>query len=262
MNLSIEKKHELYEKSVQSVDTEVEFLAENYKRFFKKEPISLREDFSGTSALCAEWIKNGDNRTAIGIDIDESPMKYGWDRHFSKLTEEQKKRFEFVCSDVKTIKERKSDITVAFNFSYMIFKKRKELLDYFKSVYDSLNEEGVFFIDLLGGPEVQEVLEEETEYDNHSYFWDCDSFNPINNDVKFAIHFKVDGRKYQNVFTYDWRLWSLPELRDILEEAGFSKTYAYWEEDDDESDEGSGDFYITEEAENCESWVTYIAALK
>ena len=54
----------------------------------------------------------------------------------------------------------------------------------------------------------------------------------------------------------------MSELRDLLEEAGFSKTIAYWEGDDEEDESGNGEFYATEEAENCEAWVTYVAALK
>ena len=50
-------KHILYEKSVQTPDSDVQFM----KRVFKAErgrlPQVLREDFCGTAALCCEWIK-------------------------------------------------------------------------------------------------------------------------------------------------------------------------------------------------------------
>ncbi len=36
------------------------------------------------------------------------------------------------------------DITVAFNFSYFIFKKRKDLVTYFRSVRKSLSPDGLF----------------------------------------------------------------------------------------------------------------------
>ena len=55
-------------------------------------------------------------------------------------------------------------------------------------------------------------------------------------------------------------MWGFAELRELLLEAGFKSTKAYWEEDDDEG-EGSGEFYATETAENCDAWVGYIAAL-
>ena len=55
-------------------------------------------------------------------------------------------------------------------------------------------------------------------------------------------------------------MWSVVEIREILEEAGFSKTVAYWEGTDEDGD-GDGNFYQSEEEENCESWVTYVAAI-
>ena len=100
------------------------------------------------------------------------------------------------------------------------------------------------------------------EHDHWKYYWECMKFNPINNHCTFAIHFKRDReKKRKEVFVYDWRMWTMSELRDILIEAGFSKTVAYWEGDDDEGG-GNGEFYPSEEEENCNAWVTYIAAIK
>ena len=65
----------------------------------------------------------------------------------------------------------------------------------------------------------------------------------------------------KDVFVYNWRMWGMMELRDLLLEAGFSKTIGYWEGEDDDGG-GDGDFFATDEAEQCEAWVTYIAALK
>ncbi len=47
-----------------------------------------------------------------------------------------------------------------------------------------------------------------------------------------------------------------------MEEAGFSKTVGYWEGEDEEDGSGDGEFFATDEAENCDAWVTYIAATK
>jgi len=68
-------------------------------------------------------------------------------------------------------------------------------------------------------------------------------------------------------FTYDWRLWSLPEIKELLEEAGYSKVRIYWEEfeedeDDDELMEGTGEFFEAFDVENQESWQVYIVAEK
>jgi hypothetical protein len=55
-------------------------------------------------------------------------------------------------------------------------------------------------------------------------------------------------------------MWGIAELREIMEDAGFSKTIAFWEGEDGDGG-GDGIFYETNKAENCESWVTYICAL-
>jgi hypothetical protein len=255
-------RHKLYEKSVQNPEHEVEFLAKEFKRLRKREAGLMREDFGGTGFLSCTWVMDNPNHSAIAVDLDPDPVEWGKERHFTKLNEEQQTRMSWILENVLTVKAPKADIICAFNFSYFIFKQRKQLLEYFKKVREGLNKDGVFFLDLFGGPESQTVMVEETEHKNFSYFWDCKSFNPITNECLFAIHFKdKDGKKHKDAFVYDWRMWSLAELRDILEDAGFSKTIAYWEGDDDEDDSGNGEFYPSEKEENCESWVTYIAAL-
>ena len=86
--------------------------------------------------------------------------------------------------------------------------------------------------------EVDVELEEEREIsDDLTYLWEQETYNPINHETLCHISFDFsDGSSMTRAFTYDWRLWSIPELREILEEAGFSRTAVYWEEVDDEGD--------------------------
>ncbi|MBF0301241.1 MAG: class I SAM-dependent methyltransferase, partial [Oligoflexia bacterium] len=99
-------------------------------------------------------------------------------------------------------------------------------------------------------------------HDDFIYHWDCDKFNPITNEGLYKIHYtkSKENKKYENVFVYDWRLWSIAELKEILIEAGFSKVYCYWE-GDDENGGGDGNFVITDIGENCDSWNCYLLAL-
>ncbi len=64
----------------------------------------------------------------------------------------------------------------------------------------------------------------------------------------------------KKAFTYDWRLWSIPEVRECLLEAGFSKVEIWWDPvEDDEKD----DYYrVSEEEENQEGWLVYIVGIK
>lgn len=255
-------KYEYYEKSVQNPSNEVEFFNEKFKEIRKRKPHNLREDFCGTGAITCEWVKQGEDHHAWGIDLDPEPIGYGKDHHFAKLSSKEQSRVRYIEGNVLTASTPKVDIAFAFNFSYYIFKERKQLIDYFSKVREALVDDGVFFIDLFGGPDSQTLMTDVIEHDGFKYYWECQEFNPLNNHCRFAIHFKRKGeKKRKNVFVYNWRMWVMAELKEILLDAGFTKCISYWEGEDDDGD-GDGQFFQTEEAENCDAWVTYIAAVK
>ena len=256
-------KHWYYEKSVQNPSNEVEFFNEKFTELKGKAPLTLREDFCGTAAISCEWVKQSTKHKAWGVDLDPCPVDYGKEFHYGPLTKPEQSRMTYLLDNVLSVKTPKVDVCFAFNFSYFIFKERKLLLEYFKIARETLNDDGVFFIDLFGGPDSQTLMVDEMKHAHWNYLWECQEFNPINNHCKFAIHFKRRGEpKRENVFIYEWRMWVMSELRDLLDEAGFSKTVAYWEGEDEEEEAGDGEFFATEDAENCDAWVTYIAALK
>ena len=77
------------------------------------------------------------------------------------------------------------------------------------------------------------------------------------------IHFeKPSGKRMKRAFAYDWRLWTILELREGLSEVGFVTTEVYWEGVDEESGEGDGIFTLEENAENTESWIAYVVGVK
>jgi len=259
--LSLVEKHRLYEASVQCPDNDIAFVNKEFTEQFHRPPLSMREDFGGTAALACKWVTQSPAHTAYAIDLDPEPMNYGKETHYAQLTNEQRERMRYVLGNVLSPYEFKTDLIVAFNFSYYIFKKRRELLEYFTRVRDGLNDQGAFFIDLFGGTEARKELVERQDHPNHSYYWDCESYNPLTEECLYKIHFKKDGKKYTDVFTYDWRLWGAMELREVLEDAGFSQVVTYWEGTDADGS-GDGKFYRSMKEENCESWVTYIMAVK
>ena len=76
------------------------------------------------------------------------------------------------------------------------------------------------------------------------------------------IHFKFpDGSKIKQAFSYSWRLWTAPELRDVLLEAGFRKVTVYWE-GEDEDGEGNGEFAPSDMGAADLAWIAYIVAEK
>jgi len=64
----------------------------------------------------------------------------------------------------------------------------------------------------------------------------------------------------KNAFVYDWRVWTLPELTEMLSEAGFNPT-VYWE-GTDKNNEGNGIFTPATQGEADAGWVVYIVAQK
>jgi hypothetical protein len=76
------------------------------------------------------------------------------------------------------------------------------------------------------------------------------------------IHFEFpDGSRMRRAFRYEWRLWSLPELRDLLAEAGFSASEVYWEGVDNKTGEGNDIFTHRENADDDPAWVAYLIAI-
>lgn len=258
-------KYELYQRAVQSADQDVDFLFETYKSLRGREPEHLREDFCGTCLLSATWVKLGDKFTAESYDIDREPLAWGKEHNILPLGPDAASRVSLYLEDARAPSRRAPDVRCAQNFSYWIFKTRTEMLDYFKGVQADLAHDGVFIVDLHGGPESHQELEEETEMDDESfiYVWDQDSINPITGEARLHIHFKFpDGTQMTDAFTYDWRLWGLAELRDIFIEAGFSSCDCYWEGTDEDGESGDGVFTKSEEGEACLSYVAYLVAQK
>jgi SAM-dependent methyltransferase len=254
--------HDLYEKSVQNVEHEVEFLQSTFEQIRGRKAKLLREDFCGTASVCCQWVKQGEKSQAIGVDIDPAVLEWGRQNRLAKLATVDQARVSLIEADVMTAETPAADILAAFNFSYFIFKTRDELRAYFKQAYDSLKDDGVFFCDLFGGPEAQEETKEKTKHKRFTYIWHQAEFHPVTNFIRCHIHFKFkDGSKIKNAFTYEWRLWSAPEIREVLAEAGFRKSTLYWE-GEDEDGEGNGEFAPDEKGEADLAWIAYIVAEK
>ena len=89
------------------------------------------------------------------------------------------------------------------------------------------------------------------------YVWHQRSFDPITHNAQYSIHFQLsDGEWKKDAFTYDWRLWTIPEVRECMKEAGFKNTCVYWETS--HKGEGTGEYIRTESGDNAFAWVAYI----
>jgi len=252
--------YELYEESVQSVDTEVEFLHDTFRALRGRAALSFREDFCGTASACCEWVRVTPKGFAIGVDNDPKVLRWGRKNRIARLPERDRARVKLLGNDVRTVRCERVDVIGAFNFSYFLFETREELRHYFARCRDGLKNDGILFLDAFGGPDSVIVQKEKTKCDGFTYVWDQARFEPVTNHITCHIHFKFpDGSKIKKAFTYEWRMWSLPEIRELLLEAGFETARVYWEGGDDDG-EGNGEFTESATGEDDAAWVSYIVA--
>lgn len=251
-------KYAYYRRAVQSPDVDCAFVSHTYKQLRGSRPRVLREDFCGTFSVCCEWVKRNPANRAIGVDLDPEPLDYGREHYLNCLAPGQKKRVGVYRGSVMTVRAPKSDVTVALNFSYYLFKSRLLLRSYFSRARAGLKSRGVLIVDAFGGPSCHEPQEEKKRIGNFHYYWDQETYNPITHEANFSIHFKRPGeRKRERVFRYDWRMWSIPEIREAMMEAGFKKTHVYWE-GTTRSGAGNGVFRRSETGDESDAWVVYI----
>lgn len=248
-------RHDLYQRSVQAAEVEVEFVDTAFRKHRKRKPYSMREDFCGTALLSGAWVASHKKRTATGVDIDAAVLAWGTEHNLAPLNEPGN-RLTLLEQDVRVASDIKFDAINAFNFSYWVFKTRDELRSYFQSVSESLESDGVFFVDLYGGWEAHHALRTKRNIKNGvKYVWDQGEPNPITHDVVNHIHFEFkDGSRLKNAFSYEWRFWSLAEVKELLLEAGFSGVKIYWQID--------GEYKLLDTCENQPLWLAYLVALK
>lgn len=259
-------RHQLYELAVQCPEAEIDFVDSTYKALRGRTARLLREDFCGTANVCCEWVRRGNKRQAIGVDLDAEVLQWGRDHNVARLSEAQRARLTLHEANVLTVNTAKPDIISAMNFSYWLLKEREQLLKYFKRVRKALADDGILFLDSFGGYDSFREIEEEREVDDgndgFTYIWEQEWFNPINHHVHCNIHFAFpDGSRMDNAFSYEWRLWTLPEIRDLLSEAGFSNVTVYWQ-GWDKHGEADGDFQPATTGEADAGWICYITAEK
>lgn len=257
--------YNLYEKSVQSPQTHIDWVVSIYHSLRGRYPFHLREDFCGTFQLSCSWVKRNRRNTAIGLDLDTEPLSYGKRKHLPKLTAEQRRRVRVLRQNAISVTSPKADVILVGNFSFFTIKDRKTLVRYFEAARKSLRGQGIFMMEMAGGPGmIEQIVEKRTirisRRSKFQYQWDQKSFDPITHDANYSIHFTFpNGKKLRDAFVYDWRLWTIPEVRDALAEAGFKRTVVFWETT--YKDEGTGEFLAMEKGDNAYSWIAYVVGL-
>ena len=241
---------------------EIGFLDKVFKAHTGRRPLHLREDFCGTALLCSKWAKSHPERTAIGLDLDWPTLDWGRTHNLSAIGDAAE-RVTLLEQDVLVPTRRKVEVIGAYNYSYQVFQERELLRQYFRSAHRSLTSDGLFVLDAIGGSEATSARTERRRVDGGwTYIWEQESYDAVNCHFVCHISFEFrDGTALRRAFTYDWRHYSLPELRDILLDAGFAGVDAYWEGTNKDGD-GLGTFHRVKRAENDPVWNAYLVARK
>lgn len=230
-------RHDCYELCVQSPRHLVVFLQSLHPG-----AIILREDFCGTGALAIRWVqeglRTGDNRRALAIDMDPDPIAKGCARAASIGITDQ---VQWRCEDaLQSGPAEPADIIFVGNFSIGYIHDRRTLVRYFKASLQRLKlgnhgfGGGILVCDTYGGATAYQLGGFERKHPSRGreiirYQWLHEKADPLTGMVENSISFRIelDGEIIEELpraFTYRWRLWSIPELRDAMLDAGFSST--------------------------------------
>lgn len=186
-------------------------------------PRLLREDFAGSGALSRGWVRTIPGGRAIAVDRDPEPLR--------KLKG---------CRGVRAVRAdvvscgATADVIAATNFPVMYWHERRDLVRYLRLCRSRLRPGGVLAFDLYCGESAfvrqsQSVRLRAPDGSRVEYTWEQRLANPITQRVFNVIHFSVTparggrSRVLKDAFTYDWRVWSIPEAIDALRESGFGE---------------------------------------
>jgi SAM-dependent methyltransferase len=257
-------RHELYQRAVQSPASDAAFYDRWFRRYTGRPLRVLREDFCGTAVLACHHVKRHPENRAIGVDLHWPTLAWGRIHNVRPLLDaEQQRRLQLLQKNVLDVRSPKADAILALNFSYSVFKARTELLAYVKNCFASLRPGGMLFLDAWGGPDVLRKVTDRTRHRGFVYEWEQCGYDPVSHEIECAIHFAFpDGTRLRNAFVYDWRLWTLAELREIFVEAGFKGVDVLWEATDLSTGTGNGVFYRTERGGMDEAWIAIVVGRK
>lgn len=251
-------RHALYQQAVNAPATHIDFIRKVYRSMRKREPRVLKEDFCGTALMAATWAQRSPHNRAIGVDLDPDALAWGQRHNLELRGPALARRVALVHADVLEDSSHRADIVCALNFSHNLLLARHQLLAYLANARRSLLPGGLFLLDCIGGTEAIIDFSEERRCHDFTYIWSQRGFNPLDHSADCSISFAFpDGSRLEPAFAYRWRLWSMPELRDALAEAGFTGVRIFWEYSDDAGDPR---YLEVDREQNQEIWLAYVVA--
>jgi hypothetical protein len=231
-------RHDLYECCLQSAGDTVPLL----HAIHGGDPVVLGEDFAGTAALSRAWVLAGRGPETRAIAVDHDPGTLEEAHRRADAAGVPADRLVLLEGDVRTVPDptlHAADIVFVGNFSIGELRTRADLVGYFRTVRGRLRPGGIVACDIYGGESAFQLGSAERlepgpaggpEGISVLYTWEQREADPLTGRVENAVHFEVLDADEQSLgmisdaFTYHWRLWSVPELRDAMIEAGFADT--------------------------------------
>lgn len=238
--------HDLYDLCVQSPADLVPLL----RAVHGDEPRVLVEHFAASARISRRWVETDPAASAVAIDLDGEVLQ------LSSGIE----RLRTIHADVldhQKLQGVVGDVVHAGNFSIGYHHDRPTLIRYLQMVREQLSKGGVFVCDTYGGESsfhigtmerdvpIPESLRPAGASDDLfiRYLWEQRAADPLTARVIDVLHFRVfDGDEViqdaPDAFVYDWRLWTVPELRDAMLEVGFTSIEVYNELPDAVDEDG------------------------
>lgn len=259
----------LYEHCVQNIPMTLRMVEAMHAAGARSTARTLHEDFSGSAAFAHAWCSSGPKRSALAIDMD--PEAHADGKAHARL----KRLTADLARLPRTIPSpSKADVVYAGNFATCELHAREALVAYLSRARQRLTPGGVFVCDLYAGPGawrtgdtrvVHPPLPELPTY-RVAYTWRQREADLVNGLVSNAIDFEIVNARgvavheLVNAFTYHWRLWSIPELRDAMAQAGFGEVDVY--PDSPEAVDADGVAYLNpmDFLETKSSTVVYVCA--
>lgn len=247
---------DLYRLAVQHPLAEVAFVEHAWAQHHGEdsEPMLLREDFAGTCAVAAAWVASDPDRQAMAIELDEPTAEWAAERFDDE-------DLHIVPADVMAVDEPAVDVTLALNFSVLIYHTADDLLRYLSHALTGLNPGGLLILDVFGGPGVDEPSEQTRRVEPDeggippfTYRWQQLGLDASTSKIECRIHFELDdGQRLDDAFIYDWRLWSPAEIIDLARQAGFNQAALWWSDPTE-----PGRYRPVQEVPREDDWVGYI----
>lgn len=262
----------LYQAAVQCPEADLDFIEKTYKKRNGRPLRHIREDFCGSAQLACQWAGRGEGRTVLGLDLDRDTLAWAREKNVAALDESVKGNIRLEEKDVRTL-TAPTELILGLNFSYWIFHDRETLRGYFEAARRSLQEGGMLVLDTFGGTEAMceardvkkiaaSTAPDGTRIPAFTYIWEQERFNPINHAFTCHIGFRMNGWKKDRAFSYDWRFWTIAEVREVLFEAGFKAVEVYTDEWDAEAEDTDGVFRLRNKFDHDGVWVGYILGIR